>query len=63
MLCSLPAAMVQRGDYHPFRVIKRQFGYMKTRYRGLTKNGAQIATLFALSNLWMVRHDLMGAPI
>jgi IS5 family transposase len=46
---------------HPFRVIKRQFGYMKTRYRGLTKNAAQIATLFALSNLWMARHDLMGA--
>jgi transposase, IS5 family len=46
---------------HPFRVIKRQFGYMKTRYRGLKKNAAQIATLFALSNLWMARHDLMGA--
>ncbi|WP_296494510.1 IS5 family transposase [Rhodoferax sp.] len=46
---------------HPFRVIKRQFGYMKTRYRGLKKNAAQIATLFALSNLWMARHNLMGA--
>lgn len=46
---------------HPFRVIKRQFGYMKTRYRGLKKNAAQIATLFALSNLWMARHDLTGA--
>jgi IS5 family transposase len=45
---------------HPFRVIKRQFGYLKTRYRGLKKNAAQIATLFALSNLWMARHDLMG---
>ena len=45
---------------HPFRVIKRQFGYMKTRYRGLKKNAAQINTLFALSNLWMARHDLMG---
>ncbi len=46
---------------HPFRVLKRQFGYMKTRYRGLTKNAAQIATLFALSNLWMAGHDLMEA--
>ena len=45
---------------HPFRVIKRQFGYMKTRYRGLKKNAAQIATLFALSNLWMARRDLMA---
>lgn len=46
---------------HPFRVIKRQFGYIKTRYRGLKKNAAQIATLFALSNLWMARRDLMGS--
>jgi len=46
---------------HPFRVIKRQFGYIKTRYRGLKKNAAQIATLFALSNLWMARRDLMKA--
>ncbi|NCN98111.1 MAG: IS5 family transposase [Rhodoferax sp.] len=46
---------------HPFRVIKRQFGYVKTHYRGLKKNAAQIATLFALSNLWMARRDLMEA--
>ena len=46
---------------HPFRVIKRQFGYVKTRYRGLKKNTAQLVTLFALSNLWMVRTKLQGA--
>ena len=46
---------------HPFRVIKRQFGYVKVRYRGLKKNTAQLVTLFALSNLWMVRSQLMGA--
>ncbi len=45
---------------HPFRVIKRQFGYVKVRYRGLAKNTAQIVTLFALSNLWMARRKLMG---
>jgi len=45
---------------HPFRVIKRQFGYVKVRYRGLKKNTAQLVTLFALSNLWMVRGKLMG---
>lgn len=45
---------------HLFRVIKRQFGYVKVRYRGLSKNTAQIKTLFALSNLWMARRDLMG---
>lgn len=44
---------------HPFRVIKRQFGHAKVRYRGLMKNTAQLMTLFALSNLWMVRHRLL----
>ena len=45
---------------HPFRVIKRQFGYVKVRFNGLTKNTAQIVTLFALSNLWMARRQLMA---
>lgn len=45
----------------PFRVIKRQFGYTKMRYCGLTKNTAQVLTLFALSNLWMVRRQLLPA--
>ena len=46
---------------HPFRVIKRQFGHVKVRYRGLKKNTAQLFTLFALSNLWMVRGKLLAA--
>ena len=46
---------------HPFRVIKRQFGFVKVRYRGLKKNTAQLVTLFALSNLWMARGKLMGS--
>lgn len=33
---------------HPFRVIKRQFGLMKVRFRGLQKNTAPLLTLFAL---------------
>jgi IS5 family transposase len=44
---------------HPFRVIKRQFGYTKVRFRGLVKNTAQLVTLFALSNLWMARRHLL----
>jgi IS5 family transposase len=43
---------------HPFRVIKRQFGYLKTRYRGLAKYRAQLFTLFALGNLFLVRRRL-----
>ena len=45
---------------HPFRVIKRQFGYVKVRYLGLKKSTQQLITLFALSNLWMVCSKLMG---
>lgn len=48
---------------HPFRVIKRQFGYVKVRYRGLKKNTQQLNTLFALSNLWMVRKQLLLKPL
>jgi IS5 family transposase len=45
---------------HPFRVIKRQFGLVKVRFRGLQKNTAHVVTLFALSNLWMARHRLIA---
>jgi IS5 family transposase len=54
-------ASIRAKVEHPFRVIKRQFGYTKVRYRGLAKNTAQIVTLFALSNLWMARRKLMEA--
>ena len=54
-------ARIRAKVEHPFRVIKRQFGYTKVRYRGLAKNTAQLQTLFALSNLWMVRRRLMVA--
>ena len=46
-----------RGN--PFRLIKRQFGHMKVRYRGLAKNTAQLHTIFALRSLWMARRRLM----
>jgi len=45
---------------HPFRVIKRLFGYVKVKYRGLAKNTANLMTLFALSNIWMVRKRLLN---
>ena len=54
-------ASVRAKVEHPFRVIKRQFGYTKVRYRGLAKNTAQVLRLFALSNLWMKRKQLMPA--
>ena len=55
-------ARIRAKVEHPFRVIKRQFGHLKVRYRGLMKNTQQLHTLFALSNLWMVRGQLMREP-
>ena len=54
-------ASVRAKVEHPFRVIKRQFGHLKVRYRGLKKNTHQLHTMFALANLWMVRGKLLGA--
>ena len=53
-------ASVRAKVEHPFRVIKRQFGLMRVRFKGLQKNTAHLLTLFALSNLWMARRQLMG---
>jgi IS5 family transposase len=44
---------------HPFRVIKRQFGFQKTRLRGMLKNGYEVKVLSAFSNLFMARHELL----
>jgi IS5 family transposase len=53
-------ARVRARVEHPFRVLKRQFGYLKTRYRGLAKNRAQLFTLFGLGNLFLVRRKLLA---
>ena len=45
---------------HPFRVLKRQFGYAKVRYKGLMKNTVQVLTLFALTNLYLARRKLLA---
>lgn len=53
-------ASVRAKGEHPFRVVKRQFGLVKVRFRGLAKNAAHVVTLFALSNLWMARKKLIA---
>jgi len=53
-------ASIRAKVEHPFRVIKRQFGCTLVKYRGLAKNTANLVTLFALSNLWMVRKRLLN---
>jgi IS5 family transposase len=44
---------------HVFLVIKHLWGYRKVRYKGLLKNAAQVFSLFALANLYLVRKDLL----
>jgi len=44
---------------HPFRIVKQLWGFEKTRYRGIAKNLARGQTMFALANLYAVRHRLM----
>lgn len=53
-------AIVSAKVEYPFRVIKRQFGHVRTRYRGLANNRAQLFTLFALGNLFLVRRKPMA---
>ncbi len=44
---------------HIYRVVKCSWEYTKVRYRGLKKNLAQVYTLFALADLYLVRRRLL----
>jgi IS5 family transposase len=52
-------AHIRAKGEHPFRVIKRQFGFQKTRLRGMLKNGCKVNVLASLANLFMARHLLL----
>jgi len=54
-------AQVRARVEHPFHVIKNLFKHRKTRYRGLSKNTAQLQSLFALANLFIARRSLLAA--
>ena len=43
---------------HVFLVVKQLWGFTKVRYRGLAKNTVRVYALFALANLYSVRHKL-----
>ena len=43
---------------HPFRILKRVFGFDKVRYRGIAKNHHRLCANFALVNLYMHRKRL-----
>ena len=51
-------AALRSAVEHPFRVLKRQFGYTQVRYRGLFKNEQHVFSQFALVNLYLARHAI-----
>lgn len=62
-LASMPAydrhlesrqASVRAKVEHPFLIVKRDFGFTKTRYRGIAKNLNHLHMLFASAN-WLMR--------
>ena len=50
---------VRAKGEHPFLIIKRLFGFVKTRYRGLIKNANRLFVTCALANLYTVRRYLL----
>ena len=47
-------ASVRAKVEHPFLIVKRDFGFRKTRYRGIAKNLNHLHMLFASAN-WLMR--------
>ncbi len=47
-------ASVRAKVAHPYLIVKRDFGFTKTRYRGLAKNQNHLLVLFASAN-WLMR--------
>jgi IS5 family transposase len=54
-------ARVRAKVEHPFRILKRIFGFERVRYRGLKKNHQRLCACFALVNLYLHRKRLAVA--
>jgi IS5 family transposase len=51
-------ASVRAKVEHPFRILKRIFGFDKVRFKGLAKNHHRLCASFALVNLYLHRKRL-----
>ena len=51
-------AKIRAKVEHPFRILKRVFGFVKVRFRGLKKNHDHLCAAFALVNLYQRRKRL-----
>jgi IS5 family transposase len=54
-------ARVRAKVEHPFRILKRIFGFTKVHYRGIKKSHQWLCAAFALVNLYQHRRRL--APL
>ena len=52
-------AHIRAKAEHPFRVIKQQFGFQKTRLPGIAKNNCKVNVLAALTHLYLARAYLL----
>jgi IS5 family transposase len=59
-LVEVAKAHVRAKVEHPFRVIKQQWGFQKTRLRGMAKNRCKVNVLAAFTNLFLARRQLLG---
>jgi transposase, IS5 family len=53
-------AKIRAKVEHPFRILKRVFGFVKVRFRGLKKNHDHLCAAFALVNLYLHRKRLVA---
>jgi len=51
-------SQIRAKGEHAFLVVKHLWHYQKVKYKGLFKNAAQVFSLFALANLYLVRREL-----
>ena len=56
--CNHKRSQIRAKGEHAFLVVKHLWRYQKVRYKGLYKNAVQVFSLFALANLYLVRHQL-----
>ena len=55
-------ASIRARVEHPFLIIKRDFGFTKTRYRGIAKNSQHLNVLFASAN-WLMRARALALSV
>ena len=61
--CERAKGHVRAKVEHAFRIMKQQFGFEKTRLRGIGKNQSKVLILAALTNLFMVRKQISSMRV